>query len=180
LQVGFVGRPYPGKGIEMLIEAARRMRSIDVHIIGASRKEMDWLGSPIPSNVYFHGFRPHAELKGIYKRFDVAAAPYGAKVLNASSQESAAITSPLKLIEYMAAGLPIVVSDLPGVRDMIAARDVAILIPPGDADALVSALKRLKDPAVRQRMGAAARKEYLERHTAEARAYKVLAPIQEA
>jgi glycosyltransferase involved in cell wall biosynthesis len=176
LQAGFVGRPYPGKGIEMIVEAAGRLPQVDFHIVGAHRSAVGWVRAEIPGNVHFHGYQPHAALGGFYRRFDVALAPYGSRVLNASRQESAAITSPLKLGEYLAAGLPTVVSDLPGVRDMLADPGAAILIPPGDVEALVEALRRAHDPSLRRCVAAAARQEYLEHHTAAARARKILGP----
>lgn len=174
LQAGFVGRPYPGKGIEMIVGAAGRLPEVDFHIVGAHRSAVGWVRADIPGNVHFHGYQPHAALGGFYRRFDVALAPYGQRVLNASRQESAAITSPLKLGEYLAAGLPTVVSDLPGVRDMLTDPEAAILIPPGDLEALVEALRRAHDPNLRRRVGAAARREYLRHHTAAARARKIL------
>jgi glycosyltransferase involved in cell wall biosynthesis len=174
LQAGFVGRPYPGKGIEMIVEAAGRLPEVDFHVVGAHRSAVGWVRAGIPGNVHFHGYQPHAALGGFYRRFDVALAPYGSQVLNASRQESAAITSPLKLGEYLAAGLPTVVSDLPGVRDMLNNPEAAILIPPGSVEALVEALRRAHDPGLRREVGAAARHEYLKHHTAAARARKVL------
>ena len=174
LQFGFVGRPFPGKGIEVLVESASKLHEVDFHIVGANRDELDWIEGEVPPNVHFHGYKPHSTLGRFFRRFDVAVAPYGASVMNASGKESAAITSPLKLIEYMAAGLPTIVSDLPGVRDIIGNGEVAVLVPPGDTGAFIEAVRRLEDPDMRQRMGQAAHKQYLERHTAEARAGAVL------
>jgi glycosyltransferase involved in cell wall biosynthesis len=131
----------------------------------------------MPSNIHFHGYQPHAQLGAFFRRFDIAAAPYGTSVLNASGIESAAITCPLKLLEYMAAGLPSVVSDLPGVRDILNGDDIATIVPPGDVDALIGALRNLAaDPALRSRLGSAARQSFLKRHTLEARARRVLEP----
>ena len=77
----------------------------------------------------------------------------------------------------MAAGLPAVVSDLPGVRDILNGDDFATIVPPGDVEALISALKSLAgDPALRSRLGSAARRSFLERHTLESRARRVLEP----
>lgn len=176
-QIGFIGRPFEGKGIELIAAAARRMPECDFHIVGAAEDEVDWIGEGFPPNLHFHGYQPHSKLGAYHRRFDIAVAPYCERVMNASDMESAAITSPLKLLEYMAAGLPVIVSDLPGVRDILSSDDVAAIVPPGDVDALVSALRRLAgDPDLRGRLGAAARKSYLERHTLEARARRVLEP----
>ena len=176
LQIGFVGRPFPGKGIETMVNAASSLPEVDFHVVGAEAADLAWIDSPVPPNLHLHGYRKHGELGAFYRRFDVAAAPYGAKVMNASRVESAAITSPLKLLEYMAAGLPSIVSDMPGVRDILGDdADVAILVPPGDDRAFIAAVARLAgDPALRESMGRAARARFLERHTMTARARQVL------
>ncbi len=180
LQVGFVGRPYPGKGIEIMAAAATALPDADFHIVGATRADVSWVSSPMPENLHFHGYQPHGSLPAFYRRLDIAAAPYGDEVFNASQEESAAITSPLKLLEYMAAGLPIVVSDLPGVRDILDGdNDCAVVIPPGDHQAFVEAIEHLKrNPQVAQARGQAARRRFVARHTVEARAKRVLAPLR--
>lgn len=178
LQVGFVGRPFPGKGIELIAAAAPRLPNCDFHIIGADAKALDWIDQPFAPNLHFHGYQPHGALGAYLAGFDVAVAPYGQTVMNVSGIESAAITSPLKLLEYMAAGLPTVISDLPGVRDLIGSEEVALLVPPGDVDAFVGAVERLAaDKPLRERMGAAARRYFMQQRTTEARARRVLEPI---
>jgi glycosyltransferase involved in cell wall biosynthesis len=177
IQVGFVGRPYPGKGIELMVNAARALSAIDFHVVGAAPADLDWIDGLMPSNIHFHGYQPHAQLGAFFRRFDIAAAPYGTSVLNASGIESAAITCPLMLVEYMAAGLPSVVSELPGVRESLNGDDCGTIVPPGDVDALIGALRNLAaDPALRSRLGSAARQSFLKRHTLEARARRVLEP----
>ena len=52
-------------------------------------------------------------------------------------------TSPLKLFDYMAAGAPIVASDLPTVREVLSDGDNALLVPPEDPAALATAIRRL-------------------------------------
>jgi glycosyltransferase involved in cell wall biosynthesis len=177
IQVGFIGRPFVGKGIELMVSAAERMPGCDFHVVGANKDNVDWIGTDFPANLHFHGYQPHARLGAYQRRFDIAVAPYCEQVMNASETESASITSPLKLLEYMSAGLPVIVSDLPGVRDILGAEDVATIVPPSDVDALVGALQRLAaDPELRRKLGAAARQSYLEKHTLEARARRVLEP----
>ena len=178
LQVGFVGRPYPGKGIETIVAAARELPNMDFHIIGAARNDLDWVDAPIPTNLHLHGFREHSALPAYYHRFDIAAAPYGAEVFNASGIESAAITSPLKVLEYMAAGLPIVTSDLPGVREVAEHGGSALLVPPGDKAAFAAALMALRDdPELRARLAAGARSRFLAHHDVRARAGRVIAGV---
>ncbi len=59
---------------------------------------------------------------------------------------------PLAVLEAMAAGLPIVSTDVGGVKDIVT--DNGILVPPGDQNALAKALSQLiEDSALRERLG---------------------------
>jgi glycosyltransferase involved in cell wall biosynthesis len=60
------------------------------------------------------------------------------------------------LVEGMVAGLPVVGTDVPGIRDVIANEHTGLLVPQGDAGALHAALSRLAlDPSERERLGEA-------------------------
>ena len=63
----------------------------------------------------------------------------------------------MKLFEYMAAGRPIVASDLPAIREVLTDDVDALLVTPGDADALAAAIRRLAgDPGLGARLSRAA------------------------
>lgn len=65
------------------------------------------------------------------------------------------------VIEAMAHGLPIITTNVGGSPDLLM-QDAGILVPPGDSVALADAMQRLaSDPALRMRMGQAARERYL-------------------
>jgi glycosyltransferase involved in cell wall biosynthesis len=82
---------------------------------------------------------------------------------------------PQVLIEAFAAGLPVVATDVGGVRDVAA--DAALLVPPGDASAAAAALERLRaDAALRARLVAAGRAIAAE-HTLDATAGRIAAFI---
>ncbi|MCC7359777.1 MAG: glycosyltransferase [Anaerolineales bacterium] len=67
------------------------------------------------------------------------------------------------VVEAMAAGLPIIATRAGGVLDLVRDEETALLVPPGDSAALAAAQIRLaRDPALRQRLGAAARAAYLQ------------------
>jgi glycosyltransferase involved in cell wall biosynthesis len=78
---------------------------------------------------------------------------------------------PNTLLEYWAAGLAVVASDLPGVREALDGQEAALLVPPGDPQALAHALGRLMDDdELRQRLALAG----------QARARGVFSPAGEA
>jgi glycosyltransferase involved in cell wall biosynthesis len=62
------------------------------------------------------------------------------------------------LLEAMAHGLPCIATDIPGNADLIRDRETGLLVRTGDADALARAMLELAaDPALRERLGRAAR-----------------------
>jgi glycosyltransferase involved in cell wall biosynthesis len=75
---------------------------------------------------------------------------------NARTAISERYTSPLKLFEYLAMGRPIVASDLPSIREVLTDSRTALLVPPGDPQALAGALSRLAgDRALARALGRA-------------------------
>ena len=84
--------------------------------------------------------------------------------------------SPLKLYEYMAAALPVVVSDVGDLATVIADEKTGLLCRPDDAAALADALERLaRAPELADRLGKAAREHVVANHTWEGNARRVLA-----
>jgi glycosyltransferase involved in cell wall biosynthesis len=82
---------------------------------------------------------------------------------NPASAISNHATSPLKLFEYMAAGKPIVASNLPSIGEVLTHEVNALLVAPGDAEALAGAIGNLvADADLRARLGAAARRDVAE------------------
>ncbi len=97
-------------------------------------------------NVHFHGRADGAELRALYAGADVFVLP--------SEREG----MPLVLLEALAAGLPIVATDIPGNRDVVLPGRTGLLVPPSDPAPLRQALLEVTGDAQRyQRMSEAAR-----------------------
>ncbi|MCB0977637.1 MAG: glycosyltransferase family 4 protein [Acidimicrobiales bacterium] len=74
--------------------------------------------------------------------------------------------SPLKVFEYMAAGVAVAASAVGGLEDLFRNGEELLLSRPGDRDALVEHLRSLcTDPSVRRSVGDAGRRAVVERHT---------------
>ena len=78
----------------------------------------------------------------------------------------------MKLLEYAAAGLPMVAPALPPVREVISDGVTGLLFSPGDRDALTSALARLAGSSrLRRKLGRQARERCARDNTWAARAH---------
>ena len=87
---------------------------------------------------------------------------------------------PFSILEAMAAGLPTVTTARGAIPEMIVEGETGVLVPEGDVGALVAALRRLIEaPDERRSLGAAARRRYLDRFTAEANARRLVEAMDE-
>ena len=78
---------------------------------------------------------------------------------------SYADSSPFAIHESMSAGMPSVISALPGNRELVDDGATGLLVPAGDAAAAAAAMLRLvRDPALADRLGRAAADRFVERH----------------
>lgn len=105
--------------------------------------------------VLFTGAVPHAEMPAHLAAADVGVAPF-----DLAAHPPLALGfywSPLKLFEYMAAGLPVVAPAVDRLPALVEHDREGILYAPPDHVALAGALERLTDPALRARLGSAAR-----------------------
>ncbi len=103
----------------------------------------------VADRVTFAGLVPHEDVPATVAGFDIALQP---RVVE--------YASPLKNFDYMAAGRAIVAPDQPNIREILAHERTALLFDPARPGAMWDAVARLlADPALRARLGAAARAE---------------------
>lgn len=160
--VGFVGSLKPWHGVSVLLQAAAHVGDIDVRIVGdgPQREPLAALAERlgIDARVTFTGAVPPQAIPRQLRTLDVAVAPYPATPEH--------YFSPLKLYEYLAAGLPVVASDIGQLAGTITAGVDGLLVPAGDPDALADALRTLHgSPQLRAELGAHARRTAVTRHT---------------
>src|SRR3989339_157209 len=137
----YVGHFYKWKGVYTLLDAASLIQGWVVMIGGtkedstAVRKYMD---DHNIHNVSLGEFLPHHEVIQYLKSADVLVLP------NIGYEErSARYTTPLKLFEYLAAGVPLVASDLPSFSNYLRNENNCLLVPPDNREALAAAINRL-------------------------------------
>ena len=159
--IGYAGHLYPWKGVELIVEAVAALLDTRALIIGGHGQEPDLarikalaLQLDCTSRITFTGLIPPADVAAQLREADVLVLP------NPRSVISSEFTSPLKLFEYMAACRPIVASDLPALREVLRDEENALLVDPGNPQALVAAIARIKeDPALGERLARQARED---------------------
>ena len=156
--IGYAGHLYPWKGVDLIVEAVAALPEARALIVGGHPQEPDL--ARVQAFAADLDCASRVTFTGLVAPTDVAARLREANVLvlpNPASAVSSAFTSPLKLFEYMAADRPIVASDLPSIREVLAHERNALLVPPGNPPALTAAIRRLKDdPALGVRLAARA------------------------
>ncbi len=146
------------EGQELLIQAASHLikRGISVKALiigdGSRRDELEALATQkgVSRHVVFTGQIPHDQVLSYYRLLDVFVVPR-------IPERAARLVSPLKPYEAMAAGVPLVVSDLPALSELVA-QGRGVTFRAGDAHALAEALAKLcTDDAFRETSAQAAR-----------------------
>lgn len=160
--ISFVGRLVTDKALPTLVAAFGRLSRADPRAVlvlageGPERPRLEALirALPEPGRALLTGQLTQIEVRDLLRATDVFALV------------SAIEGIPSALVEAMAVGLPCVVSDIDGMRDIIAPGVDGLQVPQGDEAALADALLALlSDPPLRLRMGRAARRHALERYT---------------
>jgi len=121
---------------------------------GPERASAEAAARGVPG-IQFTGRVPHDRLAAGLRRAQIGVAPFD-PVRHAPLQLGF-YWSPLKIFEYMAAGLPVVAPALPRLSRLVEHNREGVLYDPADPRGLDGALLALADPALRQRLGAAAR-----------------------
>jgi len=180
LQVAYLGHLYEGRGIGRIAELARQVPDIDFHMIGGEADSVArWRAATADAgNLHFYGHRPPAESAATLAAVDILLAPYQNTVRTRAGTDSSRWMSPLKVFEYMAAGKPILCSDLPVLKELFEDGKNALLVPADNPDAWVRGLERLRDPRLRERLGRCARADFEVRYTWRIRAECVLEGIR--
>jgi len=176
LVLGFVGYYRPWHRLDVCLRALEHpdLQHAVLALIGhgPAREELEREAAErgLSERLFFCGARPHGEIPRLLNAFDVALIP----AINPYA-------SPLKLHEYMAASLPTVAPDQPNLREVLTQEKDALLVPPGDHEAMADALVRLgTDAELRGRLGTAARLTIEERDlTWRANARRVVEAVKE-
>ncbi len=177
--IGFLGSLKPWHGIDNLARAFRQLRrrsdTYRLLIVGEGplRSELtrSFAAQGCADSVTFTGAADRDEVVSYLSQMDVAVAPY--------SRDRKFYFSPLKIYEYMAAGIPIVASDIGQIGEVLKHRKTALLHQPGAVREMVECIESLRTrPALADRVAREARALLCRRFTWHRNADRVLSMIE--
>lgn len=146
--VVYVGDVTEARGVAVLVEATARTRAKPpLVVVGRIRPDVDArlraMAAALGADLTITGWRPHREAMVIAARAGVATSP----LLDLPNYRE---SLPTKTLEYLALGVPVVASDLPGTREVIGDLPGVTLVPPGESATLAAAIdETLGDPTSR-------------------------------
>jgi glycosyltransferase involved in cell wall biosynthesis len=150
----FVGKLIPLQGIETILQAARLAPEIGFRIVGDG--QLSGLLDERPENVTHVPWIDYEELPGELRRAGCALGIFG-------SSPKAARVIPNKAFQAIACGTPLVTADTPAARELLTGGRDAVLVPPGDPQALADAVRSLaRDRTKAADIGDAGRQTYLQ------------------
>ncbi|HUG40877.1 MAG TPA: glycosyltransferase family 4 protein [Longimicrobiales bacterium] len=157
--VGYVGRLIPAKAVDVFVDAVAAVRGLHAVVVGAGPegKAMRWRAarSPAADRVAFTGAVPSADVPSWMAAFDVLVLP--SRTTRLWAEQFGRV-----LVEAMACGVPVVVSDSGEMAGVVG--PAGRVFPQGDVRALARTLADLSaDGAERGRLGALGRARVLER-----------------
>jgi len=166
----YVGTLSPWQGLSTLLEALERFRGgagIELHVVGpaksAWRDDVRGLARRLRVHHALHlsGSMEQADLAPVLRTAHACVAPLPADPRNVVQG-----CCPIKILEYMAAGRPILSTFIAPVEEILEHEKTAWLVEPGSPAALAEGIAWLRDhPKEREEMGARAREAALERWT---------------
>ena len=171
--VGFCGTFAPYQGLDVLIRAASRIKRLGradgIRFLlvgdGGVRHELEALADGLGASpsLVFAGPAPFPEAQSYLASCDILVSHHR---LPPHKPDMEFYWSPIKVFEYMAMGKAIVASRIGQIAEVLEDGVDALLVPAGNEEALAQAILRLTgDPALRKRLGEAARRKILERYT---------------
>jgi glycosyltransferase involved in cell wall biosynthesis len=154
-----VGRLIEKKGLADLVHACGLLveRGVDVRLQiagdGPLRGELEQAAARSGADVIFHGALPHEAVLELYRRAAVFCLP----CVVASTGDRDGL--PTSVLEAMALGVPVVTTDVNGLRELVVHGRTGLVVPERDAPALAEALGRLlSDAELAEQLAAGARR----------------------
>ncbi|HML34173.1 glycosyltransferase family 4 protein [Sporomusa sphaeroides] len=178
VKIGYVGHLYPGRGIDLIINLAEGLDSHEFHLIGGTEEDIRLWQEKTKNikNIFFYGYISNGDLFNYYHEMDILLAPYEKKVSVAGGAgDTSKWMSPLKIFEYMSYKKPMIVSDMPVLREVLKNEHNCILSDPEDIESWKRAIELLiNNSNICEYISENAYKDFINNYTWTKRAENVL------
>jgi glycosyltransferase involved in cell wall biosynthesis len=155
----FVGKLIPLHGLETVLAAARATPGLRYRLVGSG--QLETLVEQRPENVDWVRWVEYEQLAGELHRAGCALGIFG-------TSAKARRVIPNKAFQALACGTPLVTADTPAARELLVDGESALLVAPGEPEALAAALRRLAtEPELAEKLSTGGRAAY-EVHASEA------------
>jgi glycosyltransferase involved in cell wall biosynthesis len=142
----FVGKLIPLHGLETILAAARLAPEIPFRVVGSG--QLDALLLDRAPNVEWVKWVDYEQLPEEIQRAGCALGVFGLS-------PKAGRVIPNKAFQALACGTPLITAATPAAHELLRDGESALLVPPGDPEALAAAVRRLaREPELAQRIGA--------------------------
>ena len=175
--LGYFGHLYKGRGIEIIVEIAKKMPKNLFLIFGGNDSDINRLrDTSLPSNIQLKGYVSNADARKIMLAVDILIMPYQKNVaIGAKGHDTARWMSPMKMFEYMASGNPIISSNLAALKEVLIDKTNSLLVIPDDPKSWVNAIKLLEDdPILSKKIALNAYNDYKHKYNWDNRAKKII------
>ena len=149
--VCYCGNTYEGRGVELLADAAERFPDTEFLVVGGAerciRPHREAARSRGLGNFTMTGLVPQSEVSSYLLASDILVLPYSSSMTIRGGTKAGEFTSPLKVFEYMAAGKPIVATEIPSVLEILEPGRNSVTVAPDNPKKFFDALSSLiNDP----------------------------------
>jgi glycosyltransferase involved in cell wall biosynthesis len=154
----FVGKLIPLHGLETILAAAALCPEIEFRVVGSG--QLEHLLATRPENVRWERWVEYEDLPELYRSSGCSLGIF-------DRGDKAARVIPNKAYQSLATATPLITADTPAARELLEDGRDALLVPPGDPDALAAAVRRLAAHVdLRERIASGGRATY-EAHASE-------------
>ena len=175
--VVYAGALYQFKGVDLLIDVAKELPTAQFAFAGGDELQVEQYQQisreKQVTNVTFLGHLPHQKLASLLQAADVLAHPH-------CSGEAAKFTSPMKFFDYLAAGSPIVATEIPPLMEFKSGNVVAGWCEPDDSIQFAQCLKQVLTTHPRKVEGYANSIDFVSQFSWENRAAKILSYVEDS
>lgn len=165
---GYFGHLYAGRGVELIVELAKREPKIGFVFFGGNADDINRLQKQYQlPNVTFLGHIPHEKSIEMMTIMDVLFMPYQEKVsIGDAKSDTSKWMSPMKMFEYMSSKVPILSSDLPVLREVLQHARNALLAEPNNIDQWHTNLNRvISDKSLATKIETTAYNDFMDHYT---------------